>query len=302
MFNQEKIRPYELSLWTLQDDFISTLKSEDIFNKGQIETPRLNIRNDGTLELNFLIPMYYFEEGKKIENPIWYNVIDKTLIVNLRKLKLIFNKGKSEEEIFEFVINKIREEHADGKLYCEVTAEGLAFQELGKVGYKISLSSEDFIEEYNNWYNSTVGINTENEKFDYPTDEDKAAAEPKNNINYWCDKILKNSNWSYSIQMDWSSYDGILINGEVNNEEREKENLRRTDKIYEEEYISSWEYTNTGTSSSEVLLPSKMESFKEKLRLVDLEKSNIYNLTQNLLKLLEFFVNINIIMIKNIIL
>ena len=282
MFNQEKIRPYELSLWTLQDDFISTLKSEDIFNKGQIETPRLNIRNDGTLELNFLIPMYYFEEGKKIENPIWYNVIDKTLIVNLRKLKLIFNKGKSEEEIFEFVINKVREEHADGKLYCEVTAEGLAFQELGKIGYKISLSSEDFIEEYNNWYNSTVGINTENEKFDYPTDEDKAAAEPKNNINYWCDKIFKNSNWSYSIQMDWSSYDGILINGEVNNEEREKENLRRTDKIYEEEYISSWEYTNTGTSSSEVLLPSKMESFKEKLRLVDLEKSNIYNLTQNL--------------------
>jgi len=30
---------------------------------------------------------------------------------------------------------------------CEVTCEGLAFHELGKIGYKIALEADDLIEE-----------------------------------------------------------------------------------------------------------------------------------------------------------
>ena len=257
---KRNLRPYEISLWTLQDSYIATLKAIGLHNKGQIETPKCQIKDDGTQELSFNIPMYYYEDGRLVENPIWYNVINGALIVNLRKLKLIFNKGEEGEEIFEFVISKVTETHTNGQLYCEVTAEGLAFQELGKVGYKISLKSQDFIDEYNEWYNST--------------DENKPA-EPKNNLNYWCDKIFKNSKWDYEIQMDWSSYDGVVE--DLDNNLREAKGLRRTDMIYEEEYIASWE-----TINNEYLTPSKMEGFKEKLRLVDLEKSNIYNLTQNL--------------------
>ena len=263
---KKKLRPYEISLWTLQDGFISILKPINVFNRGQIETPKSRIKNDGTQELNFTIPMYYYENGEWVENPIWYNVINGSLIVNLRKLKLIFNKGeKGKEEIFEFVISKVTETHTDGQLKCEVTAEGLAFQELGKVGYKISLLSDDFIEEYNKWAES-----------------DKTAPEPKNNLNYWCNKIFENSRWDYEVQMDWTAYDGI-INPDLTNEERENLGLRRTDMIYEEEFVSSWEYEN------ETLTPSKVESFKEKLRLVDLEKSNIYNLTQNLAEIFGVF-------------
>lgn len=257
---KRNLRPYEISLWTLQDSYIATLKAIGLHNKGQIETPKYQIKDDGTQELSFNIPMYYYEDGRLVENPIWYNVVNGALIVNLRKLKLIFNKGEEGEEVFEFVINKVVETHANGELYCEVTAEGLAFQELGKVGYKISLKSEDFIDEYNEWYNST--------------DENKPA-EPKNNLNYWCNKIFKNSKWDYEIQMDWSSYDGIIE--DLDNDAREAKGLRRTDMIYEEEYVASWE-----TINGEYLTPSRMEGFKEKLRLVDLEKSNIYNLTQNL--------------------
>ena len=140
---KEDIRPYELSLWTLQDSFITVLKPIGISHYGQIEAPRCRIKNDGIQELNFVIPMFYYEGGKRVENPIWYNVINGSLIVNLRKLKLIFNKGVEgeKEEIFEFVIQEITEIHTDGQLKCEVIAEGLPFQELGKIGYKISLSS-----------------------------------------------------------------------------------------------------------------------------------------------------------------
>lgn len=258
---KKNLRPYEMSLWTLQDGFITVLKPIGVFNRGQIETPKCRIKDDGTQELNFMIPMYYRDGGELIENPIWYNVINDALIVNLRKIKLIFNKGeKGKEEIFEFVISKVTETHTDGQLKCEVTAEGLAFQELGKVGYKISLASDDFIEEYSKWDKS-----------------DKTTPEPKNNLNYWCDKIFKNSRWEYEIQMDWSAYDGI-INENLSNSERENKGLRRTDKIYEEEFVSSWSYEE----QDDILSPSNVEPFKEKLRLVDLEKSNIYNLTQNL--------------------
>ena len=285
MFRNE-LRPYEISLWTLQDSFISVLKSYGIFHKGQIETPRCQIKNDDTQELSFSIPMYYRENGVLVENPIWYNVINGALIVNLRKLKVIFNKGEVEEEVFEFVINNVTETHADGQLHCEVTAEGLAFQELGKIGYKISLASQDFLDEYNEWYETTVGINSETEQFDFQTQEEKEAAEPINNINYWCEKIFTNSKWDYEIQMDWSAFDGITE--KLDNETREEQGLRRTDKVYEEEYISSWQLLDKDDKNS-VLVPAKLESFKEKLRLVDLEKSNIYNLTQDLAKAFGIF-------------
>ena len=113
---------------------------------------------------------------------------------------LFVKREKGKEEIFEFVISKVTETHTDGQLKCEVTAEGLAFQELGKVGYKISLLSDDFNEEYNKWAES-----------------DKTAPEPKNNLNYWCNKIFENSRWDYEIQMDWTAYDGI-INPDLTNE------------------------------------------------------------------------------------
>lgn len=281
MFKNE-LRPYEISLWTLQDSFISILKPINVFRKGQIETPKSQIKNDGTAELNFSIPMYYRDNGILVENPIWYNVINGTLIANLRKLKLIFNKGEAEEEVFQFVINKVIETHKDGQLYCEVTSESLAFQELGKIGYKISLSSQDYIDDYDNWCKATVGLDTEENSYDYQTQEEKDADQPLNNINYWAQKIFKNSSWSYEVQMDWSAFDGI-----ISDEDRLNQSVRQVNKIYEEEYISSWTYQ--GSQEEGKLVPRKIESFKEKLRLVDLEKSNIYNLTQELAKTFGVF-------------
>ena len=253
MFKNE-LRPYEISLWTLQDSFISVLKPLGISSRGQMETPKSRIKNDGTQELSFIIPMYYRENGELIENPIWYNVINGSLIANLRKLKLIFNKGEKElEQVFEFVIQEVTETHTDGQLKCKISAEGLAFQELGKTGYKISLSENDFYEDYDNWFET-----------EYPTKEEKEAAEPKNNIDYWCRKIFKNSYWDYQVKMDWSAYGSG----------------RQEDKIYEDEFVSSWNYDE----DTEELIPARVESLKEKYRLVNLQKSNIYNLTQNLAK------------------
>ena len=87
--NSKNIRPYELSLWTLQDSFIAVLARS---GEGQIETPKCSLKNDGTQELNFSFPMYIREKGELVENPIWYSYKNGLLIENMRKLKLLFNK------------------------------------------------------------------------------------------------------------------------------------------------------------------------------------------------------------------
>ena len=243
------IRPYELSIWNLQDGFISILKPYGIETKGQIEDTSLAIKDDGTMELKFKLPMYYSQDDRFVDNPYYYNVINGNLIVNTRKIKLIFNKRQTNEKIYEFLITKINEEHGDSGAYCNIETTGLAFEELGKIGYKIVLSQDEFLLDYNNW-----------------AENDGAPAnEPHATINYWCDKIFENLNWNYKIQMEWDNPEM------VNN------------KIYEWDFISAWDIENTELISSEIHL------LQEKERIVSCEKSNIYNITQDIAKTFEVY-------------
>lgn len=224
MSNQAAIRPYEMSVWTLRDTFLASLRVPGIENKGQIEEPKMRLNTDGTQELSFKIPMYMYDwvtlkkeveseneeepklistpAFKKIENPRWYDVKHGLLMVGLRKIKVIFNKGTADEDVYEFLVTDITEEHADdNSLYCNVNCSGLAFQELGKKGYNISLSADTYYLDYDEVIEQQKEAKTEEERPELPI----------NNINYWCDKVFKNSDWEYSIQMDWATYDGFIL-------------------------------------------------------------------------------------------
>lgn len=253
---QKALREYEVSIWSLQDEFLTVLKPAGIWSKGQIQDAEMILKVDGTQEFTFSIPMYYSVNGELKENPSWYTYKDGFIIAGMRKIKVILNKLTSDEEVFEFVITKVTEQHDNNELMCDVECEGLAFQELGKVGYKISLASDDFYAEDLEWFNEH-GV----------TDNG-----PKATLNYWLNKFLKplptNSDykdstvWYYKIDMDWSAY----IN-------------RDADKVYDDEYISAWTL-----NSNNQLIPAQgsIQNAKEKERLVDLEESNKYNLTQDL--------------------
>ena len=93
---KKEIRSYEVSLWTLQDDFMTVLKWSDAEQKGRIENPKMMLNVDGTQKLTFSIPMAYRHEGKLIDNPNWYNVENGNLIQGLRKIKVIFNKNNEQ--------------------------------------------------------------------------------------------------------------------------------------------------------------------------------------------------------------
>ena len=104
---------------------------------------------DGTENFTFEIPMYIYRGMKRIENPIWYHVSNGELIADLRKIKLILNKTdkleeKNKEKVYEFLITKVTETHDKDTLICAVECEGSAFHELGKIGYKISLSADAY--------------------------------------------------------------------------------------------------------------------------------------------------------------
>lgn len=261
---QEEVRNYEISVWTLQDDFITVLKAANIQRKGQTEEGELKLNVDGTQELSFSIPMYIYDGVNRIENPSWYSYKHGALIANMRKIKVILNKNTEYEDVFEFLIIKVTEKHDKGELYCEVECEGLAFHELGKTGYKISLSPDDFEEEYREWFED---------------EERKEEDEPQENIQYWLDKFMEPypddnefidaATWYYSIEMDWSSY--TQFNGKAMVP-------RDSNKIYEDEYVASWEFND----SNDTLYPRQVEGYKEKWRPMEVEESNKYNLTQDL--------------------
>ena len=260
----EKIRSYEVSIWTLQDDFIAVLKPSDLENKGQIEEGIARMNVDGTRELNFRIPMY-IEPG--VENLAWYNVRKGFIIANMRKIKVIFNKNTEDEYVLEFLITNVEETHENDQLYCEVKCEGLAFHELGKRGYKLSLTSDDYYMDDNvaAWYDGDSTYQAAHE-------------EPIANIQYWLNKFIsplpENSDninpnvWYYEICMDWSS---IAATGLESN------------RIYDEEYATTW------TAENDKLIAASVTSPKEKSRLVDIDESNYYNITQQLAEVFGVF-------------
>ena len=66
-------RDYEVSVWTLQDEFLTVLKPRQADTRKFLDEPQIKLNVDGTEEFTFSVPMYIYEGTERIENPIWYN-------------------------------------------------------------------------------------------------------------------------------------------------------------------------------------------------------------------------------------
>jgi hypothetical protein len=58
VINFENTRDYEVSVWTLQDSYLTTLKWSGNNNRGTIQNPMMQLSDDGTEAFSFSIPMY----------------------------------------------------------------------------------------------------------------------------------------------------------------------------------------------------------------------------------------------------
>lgn len=325
------LRRYEVSIWTLQDRFLSILKWYNLEQKGQIQEPQITLKDDGTQEFNFSIPKMYYDGDNKILNPTWYQLQETPLEANMHKLKVVFNKNIEQQQIenldsfiiklklillnlfnksfnlteqqflnennepitvneavllientirenatdsskiieqkldrlkkqlnlvetiLEFLVVSVVDNHNMDEITIQVKAEGLAFHELGKIGYKIVLNEQDFLLDSEEWFRNNP--NTENE--DFPED-----------IHYWNKKIFgdteqdKKTNWYYKIDMDWSSHSYA--------------SQRRIDQVYEDEYVSSWDLQNGKLTTKSI------EGMRIRWATIDVKESNIYNITQTI--------------------
>jgi hypothetical protein len=113
----------------------------------------MTLRDDGTEELTFTIPKFYWSGPDKIPNPMWLQVKKEPIEANMHKLKVIFNKNDENERVFEFLVVSVDSGHTKDEVDISVKAEGLAFHELGKVGYKISLSQTNYELDLEEWIN-----------------------------------------------------------------------------------------------------------------------------------------------------
>ena len=319
------IRPYEMSIWSLQDSYLATLKTPGIETKGHIQEPKFTLKDDGTQEIEFSIPMYYTLQGERRENPFWYDYKNGLLLVGLRKIKVIFNKHTVNEHVYDFVITEVEEQHDANGLICTVKGEGLAFQELGKIGTQIELSEDDYLNEYNAFFDDTLAA-AEANNWDAERTQTELAKAPVNNLQYWADKIFDGTAWTYSIQMDWYAYDGYVIYGPdfsedlsqygivgfgtvnsaqvgiapensimqysdlTTNQQRDYINqLREQAGLRRCDTIYENDYITAWADGETSLIPTAMEKYKEKYRLFEGSNSNIYNLTQDLAEIFGVF-------------
>lgn len=176
------------------------------------------------------------------------------LAENTRILKA-FVRFDDKIKIYPFIIDKIVDSRDDNfSVYKQVSANGLAFAELGKVGYKLELTQD------------TLELEVEKDNTIVPT------------IDYWLDKVFpseKDANgkvkrwltpWCYEVRTEY--YESDRIAG----------------KVYDEEYVNNWNVGSDGT-----LTAASYEPTREKARIISCKDSNKYNITQTIAETFELF-------------
>lgn len=267
----------------------------------------MEIKDDGTQTFSCKVPKYYLslEPNERVLNPRWQDAENGILAENTRVLKVTIQFSENDQKTFPFIIDKITNKRDKNfSTYKEITGNGLAFSELGKIGYKLELNANTL-------------------ETDFAKDNTTVAT-----INYWLDKVFPNEKdengiitkwltpWCYEIRMDWRGYLEELSNTFIDGgtaaqlEKFDFYNSRTSE--YDEEKMKNWLSVNAGTSgplyqgrdetriyenphvsdwavSNNKLRPVAVENFTEKARYIDCANSNKYNITQTLAETFEVF-------------
>lgn len=177
-------------------------------------------------------------------------------ITNQYKIR-VERKG---EEIEEFVLRDYTESHSESdQMMVDINCMSLAEFELGQTGYNLVFSEE------------TLYIYPDNVDPSDPDSEPAGVADP--DIHFWASKIVENTDWNYEVK---SYY-------EVDTEMAEDN--RESDQFYENDRIIDYDDDNN---------PIKKDKYDIKERIIKAEKSNRWNLTQDLCENFEVWADYKI--------
>ena len=244
-----------LEIWSHDDEFIDTLYNTDYEFEGQCIDPKMTLNANGSKTLTLSLPLYVIDKKTReyVENPRW------AFITQQYKIRV-----QQDDRINEFVLKDYTESHdQNDQLMININAQSLEEFELSQIGYNITFN-ENSLYRYN--------LNED------PNDPDTVPIgtyEP--DIHFWNEKLLENSDWEYRVE----SYYPVDKEMPADNRQITDLNLNYKngkEQFYEEDRII--DYTDENK-------PIYAEEYEVKKRVVKAEKSNIFNIVQDICEAFE---------------
>ena len=253
----------KISIYSHEDEYIDLLYTSDKEFIGQCTNPILTVNANGAKTLSLDLPLRYYDTNKKdfVDNIRW------EYITNQYKIRV----ERENEDIEEFVLRDYTETHSDtDQLIININCMSLAEFELGQTGYNLSFSEESL-----NIYPDNVDPND--------PDSEPIGVEDSD-IHFWTSKILENTDWTYKVK---SYYD---IDKDMEEDHRHVvptagEKIG-TNQFYEKDRIIDYDDDNN---------PIKKDSYDIKERIIKAEKSNRWNLIQDLCENFEVWADFKIV-------
>lgn len=246
----------QISIYSHDGNFIDVLYDSDKEFEGQAYAPQITINSNGQKNLSLTLPLRILskDRSKYIDNPRW------EFITKQYKIRVIDKDG-----INEYVLRDYQENHTDGdQITLDATFMSLAEFELSQLGYEIEFN-ENTLRQY-----------ASNED---PNDPDSQPIGAYNSdIHFWEKKLLENvPSWGYRVE---SYYE---VDKEMENDNRQEEDPTSDmktgkEQFYEDDRIISYDEDNN---------PIKSDEYEIKQRILTVNKSNIWNIQQEICEKFE---------------
>ena len=251
----------KISIYSHDDDFIDLLYTSEREFDGQCFNPILTVNANGAKTFAFSMPLKVLnaEKTEYIDNVRWQYV------TNQYKIRVEREGEKTEE----FVLRDYTESHNESdQMMIDVNCMSLAEFELGQTGYNLTFNEQ------------TLYVYPENVD---PNDPDaKPVGVETSDIHFWANKIVENTDWDYRVE----SYYDVDAEIEDNRQIVADDNIYTgPNQFYENDRII--DYTDTNE-------PIKKDSYDIKERILKAEKSNRWNLSQDLCESFEIWADYEI--------
>lgn len=253
----------KISIYSHEDEYIDLLYDSTKEFNGQCSNPILTINANGAKTLSLDLPLKHFEkkEGKIIDNVRWQ------YITNQYKIRV----EREDEDIEEFVLRDYSETHSDAdQLMININCMSLAEFELGQTGYNLSFSEE------------SLYIYPENVDPSDPDSESIGVSDA--DIHFWAEKIVENTDWNYEVK---SFYE---IDTDMEEDNRQAIPVSADDHVGTNQFYEKDRIIDYDDDNNEI----KKETYDIKERIIKSEKSNRWNLTQDLCEIFEIWADYKI--------
>lgn len=243
----------QISIYSHKDEFIDLLYNDKREIEGQCIDPVFTQNANGSNTLTFSIPIKILNKNKTkyIDNPRW-KLVNKQYKIRVEK------EG---EDTQEFVLKNYTESHTESnELLIDVECSSFAEFDLGQIGYDITLN--------------------ENTLYQYPIDENPNDPDSKpigtynSDIHFWLKIIMKKiPDWSYKVESYYPVDEDLGDND--NRQKTDPNNKMKTGKeqFYEDDRIIGYDDNNEPIYSGQ---------YEIKERIIVIEKSNVWNIIQEL--------------------